>query len=330
MPPRRKSTYRRKKRNVKRMPYSRSNRTTRTIGNRKRFTKRSRDVKSDMGVRNTFTSNTVRQGVRMRHGRTYRLSKSFRKKVLMASSLSQTFSGSGSGQLASLVGESQIAFYQINSVQDLNTIADQVSTLGVQQFTIEESSQEYTFTSACNTPIIGRIYELELRRDIPAGSTALSIFQQGLTQPIAGGIGALYLPNDIDVTLYDSSLFCSYFKIKKVKKFQLDPGSTMPVKMTSGNKYINTVVTDLTQQAADMHYTKFFAIQIWGTNVCSTVSGNVSTAPVALAFVSKTKYVYRYSQPTAQQVHHYNSLPLVDVPKLVNPETGITETAYTI
>jgi len=326
MPPRRRPS---RRRNVKRSSNRRVSRSSSSFGSRKKFTKRRRFTKRRITYPNKFTSNSIRASYTFGRPGVPHVSKTFQKKVFMSSVQPEIFTSISSFRALAYGATSEIVFFSINTVSDLEDIEQFISSSTPVKFALDHSSLLTNITSATNVPIRGRIYDLTLRRDIPNGQTPLSIFATGLSEVNTGGVYTKQSVNDLDVTLFDSGKFTSYFKIDSVKPFELDPGSSCPLNIHVSSKSINTEIVNESQTYALRGLTKFVALQFWGTNIQQALSANVTSGPVELSFIETRKFKFR-NNTAAKVTYHSNTLPALTTLNMVNTDTGAADAAFVI
>nr|WAE42193.1 MAG: capsid protein [Cressdnaviricota sp.] len=281
---------------------------------------------------NLMTAPSSKRGPVMRYGRKLKTSSSFIKRVLDAQVPRQTWDAIASGNISAAQNQCNWYFGTLNSNFDLDKInTTYLNNFPTGRYLIEDSSSRTCFTNISNVNCFGKIYEFIARRDVPNSLTSpINTFITGLGQVsnLPGGGGGAPAYTNLDVTLFDSPLFCSYFKVLRTKSFSLSPGAELPVIQKSGTKLINMPIIFNSGAFAIRGITRFFALQFWGAvNTSTEVGGQVAISLANLDYVGRNKYTFKPQIAAPIQANYTQALSTIIAAdcNTVNPLTGVID-----
>ena len=190
---------------------------------------------------------------------------------------------------------------------------------------------EYLIANAVETSTTVDIYDIVLKRDLPAAWTATiggvsytantpnpeTYWRKGLNiQQNVGDAGPTVGPqlNDmLSVVPTDSRLFNNYFKIVKKTRVQMCAGATHKHKVNiSTNRMIDQLYVN-TQMAGSLGFSTYTMFVAVGTPVWDTIveGGEVTTSPVSLNVVATQRVRWAY---VADQTYQSSVATTLDQP----------------
>lgn len=214
------------------------------------------------------------------------------------------------------------------------------------RYYINEVTQTTNMTNQCLGNASVTMYYCLARNNIPNITninTPIKILQKGFDAQTGGSPTGSAYASRYGVTPFESSLFCKYFKIYKVKKIMLAPGESYNVKVSSKrNKRIDvsSFMNDdsaLSIGGVCVNYlrnlTKFILLKVEGqaTND-STTKTDVGTSSPKLDIVTRYHYDYSFiSDYTANSYddvvpNGFTAFATVTTPDLVTDSAIVADT----
>lgn len=269
------------------------------------------------------TSNSAKATMKLKTvGKVTKVKPSFIKKVLDAASARNTYINQNALSVAANTGVCQYSFFDLNSNSDLSTINSYVIANNTGKYLLEDSHIDITMANMTTACQYGRLYEIVPRHDIPVSlGTYTQIYTNGLAE--AGSSTTKIAGSSLDSKLFDSHLFCTYFKILKQREFTLDPGQNFKIEQSIGSKNVNMDVIQTANCTMQRNYGRLYVIQIWGGIVNDSVTKtNVSTDSTKVDFIYNRRYNYKYTQDLQVSTNITNNIPSIAVsPEYINPDT---------
>lgn len=139
-------------------------------------------------------------------------------------------------------GASQINALTTFTVDDALAIANAINAgelLGAgtlnQRFYFQGSVSTYQYMNACNAPVTLETWECMIRNDIPFVSGVTNLYSMLSDGWIQAGITDAN--TRLDITPYQSPLFCENIKIGKHRKVVIQPGQTSRIVLRQKHKF---------------------------------------------------------------------------------------------
>jgi hypothetical protein len=215
-----------------------------------------------------------------------------------------------SGNVHVGVGETVYTHFEMMNAEDIDqVIAQSSATAGASQkyngkVNIQNAKLQLMLRNQTTNLVTLRVYEYICRRDVPdkitvsptnpaeVDGTTQSIIEQGFNYQSVSAI----VRETIGGTLFQNPMFCTYYKILKVKNIQLGAGKCFNLSLSSLKaKTINPLVYNATDGDVLAGLTRGFVIQAQGSLVGPSgddMYGQPTTGFVNFDWFCSRKYAY--------------------------------------
>lgn len=231
------------------------------------------------------------------------------------------------------VGVQQIISFGLGVSSDLQTavgkLADATST-ATQMFLMDMQHQLGLTNTSTYTAKVS-IYDVIARHDIATGAvpnTPTAAWSTGITDELAAGAAT-----NIGNTPFMSDMFTQFWEIKKITKFDLQPGGTHTHKLSLKpmQKLHSELLSNITGSIGG---TTCYSVIVYQGQAGhdSTTKTQVSTAATGLDVIQELHYGFKFLQMNA--AHYYKANNLVNnftvggqVAEIINEELGELQNA---
>lgn len=236
-------------------------------------------------------------------------------------------------------------FGDLQYIRNLIQGAPAVGTVGI-RFVIPKAIASYDLTNSTTGNIDLWLYDFVPRRDVHTQTNSNVFppnlaFYTGMTTTFQGGNitqagSAQFAATDpacyIGAKPFDSSLFCSWYKIRKVKKVCLQPGQCYnhtvkiyPKKVFDDNSFYDTSVANVAASTLQLiqNLTVVTLAVFYTSAAHSTAGGNPPTTGLpAIDVVTTKRYFYAWGPAQLRTLNTYTDLPTVATVETVPVNTG--------
>ena len=213
---------------------------------------------------------------------------------------------------------------------DLNTMANAIPTVaGTATLTksalLHDIKSEVTFSNMSEATAYLDLYEVVPRSILPASACAPDVlFENGIVDE-----GVALGKEVLGVKPTSSTAFTSFHKILKHYRIELAQGQSHVHKQTFnlGFKWNYQLVNVLGSSYVHPRCTRYLMCIVQGSP-CNdaTLTGNVSTTPVALDVVRRYRYSWYYNTPATTNMLYTNAMPTVTSGRILDIGSGEVET----
>lgn len=214
-------------------------------------------------------------------------------------------------------------------INSYNTINE--STL---KYLLRDSKITYQLVNQTNLPMNLRIYECVPRNDVPVMPSIYASVQSILLNSDSD-VGDSGLDLDIAGTLFQNTVFCTYFKIIHTRTIIMQPGENKSINIFHNTpSVINmervrvTGGSDTTNKLMAMRgLSKFCVFQNWGSIVDNGAADTfVGVSASKLDILCQVSYKFQWTPDTLTNVFTTGTYGAVSAPTTINELTGVTTT----
>ena len=243
------------------------------------------------------------------------------------------FNNNVAGRITSSIGQQGVNLIQtiytpaiLNQIQyyGFNSTAG-ITNGNTQTMYVRDCETNIQITNQDVANVTFSLYEIQPRRDTTTSSASpITTWSDGLTDEQAGQFGTIGNLM-INTTPFQSKKFCTYFKVKSVKKITLASGQQYLYKhILNVNKKWNMELYTGGIQGLSHETTMFMIVQQGSVENDSTTKTQVSVGPSALDYVCDLKYqVYGFNDSQTRYIFA-NALPSAFTVggEIINEKTG--------
>lgn len=227
-------------------------------------------------------------------------------------------------------GQQLVKTLDTATFSDLNIMANAIPTIaGTATLTksglLHDIKSEITFSNMSEATAYLDLYEIIPRSILPSGACAPdTLFENGIIdESVALGKEVL------GVKPTASTAFTSFHKIYKHYRIELAQGQSHVHKETFnlGFKWNYQLVNVLGSSYVHPRCTRYLMCIVQGSP-CNdqTLTGNVSTTPIAIDVVRRYRYSWYYNTPTTTNMIYTNAMPTVTTGRILDIGSGEAET----
>jgi len=196
------------------------------------------------------------------------------------------------------------------------------------QITINHRKLDIKYVNRSNSQVTLKWYECVVRRDIPSGvsQTLNPELDTSLAANSSINGETKMQTNNLNFTLFDDSLFCQYYKIKRVWTEKLELGQEGYISLNYGRCYYRPCININLDETRGLTYKLF--CQISGPLARSSTLGAITRgiAQASVDFYCKESYAAYFSENPSQNAVVTNDIQTLTTPIIWNAVTGLPET----